>query len=90
MTGMDFDEDEDDIDIPIPAGEFQNDEMPVHPKIDSCFRLAYFVLNVRNSKIELTRKESEAYASAMECLKRYFDGEDDYDLPPKEKPDDKA
>lgn len=80
MTGMDYDEDEDDLAMPMP-GTFQNDEMPVHPKIDSCFRFAYFILSIRNSKLELGKKEFETYSSAMECLKRYFDGEDDYDLP---------
>ena len=78
---IEFDgDDEDDFPRMVPM----NDEGALPPRVDACFRMLYFTLNVRENLREgLTKKETETYSSALECLKRYLDGEDVYEEPVK-------
>lgn len=77
-------EDDDEINLTLPT----NGMAPIPSRVDCCLRFVYFILNRRTSEIgtQLDKDERSTYSAALHCMKRYFDGENDYgDMPPRVK-----
>lgn len=85
MTDFETEFDDDDAQqSPIP--DISTTEAEIPPRIDSAFRMLYFMLNLRCAALRnsMDQTERETYYAALHCAKRYFDGEDIYEesLPP--------